>query len=77
MNSTATYKEPVNRIKQQILFDHQLDNISHICWGWEDFLIETSEYGIKLEGVENLTEEEIARLDKFIITQNGYIKDTD
>ena len=77
MNSTATYKEPVNRIKQQILFDSQLDNISHICWGWEDFLIETSEYGIKLEGVENLTEEEIARLDKFIITQNGYIKDTD
>tara|TARA_B100001175_G_scaffold208227_1_gene176755 strand:- start:690 stop:923 length:234 start_codon:yes stop_codon:yes gene_type:complete len=77
MNSTATYKEPVNRIKQQILFDSQLDNISHICWGWEDFLIETSEYGIKFEGVENLTEEEIARLDKFIITQNGYIKDTD
>jgi len=77
MNSSATYKEPVNRIKQQILFDSQLDNISHICWGWEDFLIETSEYGIKFEGVENLTEEEIARLDKFIITQNGYIKDTD
>ena len=77
MNSTATYKEPVNRIKQQILFDSQLDNISHICWGWEDFLIETSDYGIKFEGVENLTEEEIARLDKFIITQNGYIKDTD
>ena len=77
MNSTATYKEPVNRIKQQILFDSQLDNISHICWGWEDFLIETSEYGIKFEGVENLTKEEIARLDKFIITQNGYIKDTD
>lgn len=77
MNSTATYKEPVNRIKQQILFDSQLDNISHICWGWEDFLIETSEYGITFEGVENLTKEEIARLDKFIITQNGYIKDTD
>ena len=59
MNSTATYKEPVNRIKQQILFDSQLDNISHICWGWEDFLIETSEYGITFEGVENLTKEEI------------------
>ena len=73
MNSTAIYTEPVNRIKQQILFDSQLDNISHICWGWEDFLIETSEYGIKFEGVEKLTSEEIDRLDKFIITQNGYI----
>ena len=75
MNSTAIYTEPVNRIKQRILFDSQLDNISHICWGWEDFLIETSDDGIKFEDADKLTPEEIERLDKFIITQNGYIKE--
>ena len=53
MNSTATYIEPVNRIKQRILFDDNLDNVSCLCSNWEEFVIEISEWGIyKLGGVD-------------------------
>ena len=53
MNSTATYTEPVNRIKQRILFDFNLSALSSICHNWEDYVIEISEWGIyKLAGVD-------------------------
>ena len=78
MNSTATYIEPVNRIKQRILFDDNLDNVSCLCSDWADFVIEISEWGIyKLGGVDfdTLTTSDIERLDQFIFNQNGYIKE--
>ena len=78
MNSTATYIEPVNRIKQRILFDDNLDNVSCLCSDWADFVIEISEWGIyKLGGVDfdTLTKEDISRLDDFMKAQNGYIKE--
>ena len=78
MNSTATYIEPVNRIKQRILFDDNLDNVSCLCSDWADFVIEISEWGIyKLGGVDfdTLTKEDISKLDEFMISQNGYIKE--
>ena len=78
MNSTATYTEPVNRIKQRILFDDNLDNVSCLCSDWADFVIEISEWGIyKLGGVDfdTLTKEDISRLDDFMKAQNGYIKE--
>ena len=78
MNSTATYTEPVNRIKQRILFDDNLDNVSCLCSDWADFVIEISEWGIyKLGGVDfdTLTKEDISRLDEFMVSQNGYIKE--
>ena len=78
MNSTATYIEPVNRIKQRILFDDNLDNVSCLCSDWADFVIEISEWGIyKLGGVDfdTLTKEDISRLDEFMVSQNGYIKE--
>ena len=78
MNSTATYTEPVNRIKQRILFDDNLDNVSCLCANWEEFVIEISEWGIyKLGGVDfdTLTEFEIKHLDIFMKAQNGYIKE--
>ena len=74
MNSTATYTEPVNRIKQRILFDFNLSALSSICHNWEDYVIEISEWGIyKLAGVDfvTLTTSDIARLDQFIHNQNG------
>ena len=53
MNSTATYTEPVNRIKQRILFDDNLDNMSCFCSNWREFVIEISEWGIDhLGGVD-------------------------
>ena len=53
MNSKAIYTEPVNRIKQRILFDDNLDNLSTLCPTWEDFVIEVSEWGIyELGGVD-------------------------
>ena len=78
MNSTATYIEPVNRIKQRILFDDNLDNVSCLCSDWADFVIEISEWGIyKLGGVDfdTLTQDDISRLDEFMNAQNGYIKE--
>ena len=78
MRSDAIYTEPVNRIKQRILFDDNLDNVSCLCSDWADFVIEISEWGIyKLGGVDfdTLTTSDIERLDQFIFNQNGYIKE--
>ena len=78
MNSTAVYTEPVNRIKQRILFDDNLDNLTCLCANWAEYVQEISEWGIyKLGGVDfdTLTEFEIQHLDIFMKTQNGYIKE--
>ena len=78
MNSTTVYTEPTNRIKQRILFDDNLDNLTCLCANWEEFVIEISEWGIyKLGGVDfdTLTKEDIARLDQFMVSQNGYEKE--
>tara|TARA_B100001057_G_C22421571_1_gene783779 strand:+ start:107 stop:355 length:249 start_codon:yes stop_codon:yes gene_type:complete len=78
MNSHTVYTEPVNKIKQKILFDNQLDNISHICSNWNDFVTEISEWGIyTLAGVDFdiLTDYDKMRLDAFILCQNGYEKE--
>ena len=72
MNSTATYTEPVNRIKQRILFDDNLDNMACGCDDGSDFVIEISEWGIyKLGGVDfdTLTTSDIEKLDEFIFNQ--------
>ena len=74
MNSKAVYTEPVNRIKQRILFDDNLDNLSTLCPTWEDFVIEVSEWGIyELGGVDfdTLTSNDIERLNQFQKNQ-GY-----
>ena len=78
MNNTTVYTEPVNRIKQRILFDDNLDNVSCLCENWEEFVIEISEWGIyKLGGVDfdTLTPSDIEKLDQFMVEQNGYIKE--
>ena len=78
MNNTTVYTEPVNRIKQRILFDDNLENVSCLCENWEEFVIEISEWGIyKLGGVDfdTLTPSDIERLDQFMFSQNGYIKE--
>ena len=75
MNSTTVYTEPTNRIKQRILFDDNLNNLTCICANWEEFVIEISEWGIyKLGGVDfdTLTEADIKKLDQFMHNQNGY-----
>ena len=69
-----SYTTAVNRIKQKVLFDFNLDALSCICHDWEDFTIEIAEWGIyKLAGVDfdTLTTEDLARLDQFIKNQNG------
>ena len=78
MNSTAVYTEPVNRIKQRILFDDNLSNVACLCANWSEFLFEIEEWGIyKLGGVDfdTLTEADIVRLDEFILAENGYIRE--
>ena len=80
MNSTAIYTESVNRIKQAILFDNTLESISCICANWKEFVIETSEWGIQtVGGVDfvSLTKDEITRLDRFMVSQNGYETEDD
>ena len=78
MNSTSTYTEPVNRIKQRILFDDNLSNMACYCANWSEFLQEIEEWGIyKLGGVDfdTLTSADIERLDQFMVSENGYIRD--
>ena len=78
MNSSATYTEPVNRIKQRILFDDNLDNLTCLCANWAEYVQEISEWGIyKLGGVDfdTLTESDITKLDAFMVSQNGYEKE--
>tara|TARA_R100000482_G_C5051559_1_gene112956 strand:+ start:236 stop:478 length:243 start_codon:yes stop_codon:yes gene_type:complete len=78
MNSSATYTEPVNRIKQRILFDDNLDNLTCLCSNWAEYVQEISEWGIyKLGGVDfdTLTESDITKLDQFMVSQNGYEKE--
>ena len=78
MNSTANYTEPVNRIKQRILFDDNLSNMACCCANWSEFLQEIEEWGIyKLGGVDfdTLTSADIERLDQFIVSENGYIRE--
>ena len=78
MNSTANYIEPVNRIKQRILFDDNLSNMACYCANWSEFLQEIEEWGIyKLGGVDfdTLTSADIERLDQFMVSENGYIRD--
>ena len=75
MNSKAIYTEPVNRIKQAVLFDEKLDRISMTCSYIADFYQELAEWGIyTLGGVnfDSLTQNEITRLDQFMVNQNGY-----
>ena len=78
MNSTANYTEPVNRIKQRILFDDNLSNMACYCANWSEFLQEIEEWGIyKLGGVDfdTLTSADIERLDQFMVSENGYIRE--
>ena len=46
MNSTATYTEPVKRIKQTILFDGNLENMSFCCDDFSEFVTEILEWGV-------------------------------
>lgn len=78
MNSTATYIELTNRIKQRILFDDNLANMACCCADWAEYVIEISEWGIyKLGGVDfdDLTSDDISKLDEFIKSENGYIRE--
>ena len=78
MNSTATYTEPTNRIKQRILFDDNLQNMACCGANWTEFTQEIEEWGIyKLGGVDfdDLTEFDIQTLDLFIKSENGYIRE--
>ena len=78
MNSKTVYTEPVNRIKQRILFDDNLSNMACYCANWSEFLQEIEEWGIyKLGGVDfdDLTEFDIQTLDLFIKSENGYIRE--
>ncbi|AFD02914.1 hypothetical protein [Synechococcus phage metaG-MbCM1] len=78
MNSTSVYVEPVNRIKQRILFDDNLQNMACCCCDWAEFVVEINEWGIeRLGGVwfDDLTEFDIQHLDIFIKAENGYIRE--
>ena len=78
MNSKAVYTEPVNKIKQRILFDDNLSNVACLCENWSEFVFEIEEWGIyKLGGVDfdTLTSADIERLDQFMLSENGYIRE--
>ena len=62
----------------RILIDGNLDNMACCCDNWAEFVFEISEWGIdRLGGVDfdTLTTSDIEKLDQFMFTQNGYIKE--
>ena len=72
------FTPPACRIAERILSDDNLQNIACLCADWEEFVIEISEWGIyKLGGVDfdTLTEADIEKLDQFILSENGYIRE--
>ena len=79
MNTFTTEFHPrVNNIKNRILSDDNLQNVACLCHDWADFVTEISEWGIyKLGGVDfdTLLDADIERLDAFIHSENGYIRD--
>jgi len=69
-----------SRIAERILSDDNLQNVACVCADWEEFVFEISEWGIyKLGGVDfdTLTEADIEKLDQFIHSENGYIREED
>ena len=71
---TTKTQTVMNRIVQVDNFQ----NMACCCDDWSDFVIEISEWGIyKLGGVDfdTLTEADIVRLDEFIKSENGYIRE--
>ena len=77
MNSTTTYTEPVNRIKQRILFDDNLQNVACVCANWLEFTQELEEWGVtgcaKIEFDD--PELDVKQLDAFIHAENGYVRE--
>ena len=77
MNSKAIYTEPVNRIKQKILFNDYLLSISNSCSNWQEFVSEVYDWGFcliyKLDktDINSLTSNDIKRLDQFIKNQSS------
>ena len=59
----------------------QVDNFQNMaccCANWSEFLQEIEEWGIyKLGGVDfdTLTSADIERLDQFMVSENGYIRE--
>ena len=75
MNSKAVYTDPVNRIKQRVLFDENLEYISTLCPTWRDFVREVFEWGLFYKlGVADfhtLTSNDIERLNQFMKNQSS------
>ena len=67
-----------NTVIQRILEVDNFQNVACVCENWEEFCFELEEWGIyKLGGVDfdTLTEADIVRLDEFIKSENGYIRE--
>ena len=76
--TNQVFTPPVNRVMDRILSDDNLQNVACVCENWAEFVIEIEEWGIyKLGGVDfdTLTEADIDRLDQFIFSENGYIRE--
>ena len=67
-----------NTVIQRILEVDNFQNVACVCANWLEFCQELEEWGIyKLGGVDfdTLTEADIVRLDEFIKSENGYIRE--
>ena len=76
--TNQVFTPPVNRVMDRILSDDNLQNVACLCENWSEFVIEIEEWGIyKLGGVDfdTLTSADIERLDQFMVSENGYIRE--
>ena len=76
--TNQVFTPPVNRVMDRILSDDNLSNVACLCENWSEFVFEIEEWGIyKLGGVDfdTLTPADIERLDQFMVSENGYIRE--
>ena len=68
-----------SRLMQRILQVDNFQNVACVCSNWKEFCEELSEWGVYSAGKVDFDDEEldVNILDKFILSENGYIRTGD
>ena len=71
-----TLMDKTSKIMQRILQVENFQNVACVCSDWSEFMQELSEWGVygcaKIDFDD--TDLDIPTLDKFMVTENGYIR---
>ena len=69
--------DKTSKIMQRILQVENFQNVACVCANWAEFVQELAEWGV--DGCAKIdfddTDLDIARLDAFMVSENGYIRE--